>query len=301
MTPLLVALQLAVPLGLDRYVPAPDDNPIRADRAKVGRLLFFDKALARDSTIACANCHPPERAFADDRKVAVGLGGAKGFRRTPTILNRAWGKSFFWDGRAPTLEDQVLQPILNPIEMNMTIEELLPRLAKDPRYPKLDPTELARSLATYVRTILAGDSPYDRYVAGDRAALTLDQIAGLRLFRGKAGCAVCHLGPNLTDELFHNTGVSQSDHGRNTVTNRPEDVAAFKTPTLREVARRPPYMHDGSLATFQDVIEHYDQGGKPASSLDPEIRKLGLTPPEKQQLAAFLRALTGTVREGMGQ
>ena len=293
-----------IPLGLDTYIPAPESNPITVEKAALGRALFFDTALSRDRSIACATCHDPARAFTDDKPVSTGVAGRRGKRRTPSILNRAYGKSFFWDGSAATLEEQVLKPISNPLEMDLSVEEALVLIKESGRYPALDRAALAAALATYLRTIFSGDSPYDRYVAGDRSALTQQQLAGLRLFRGKAGCASCHVGPNLTDERFHNTGTGWrdgafSDPGRFAVTSREEDRGAFKTPTLRDVARHPPYMHDGSLATLEDVIRHYDEGGKPNPSLDPEVRRLNLTAGERRDLEEFLSALTGKVREGL--
>jgi cytochrome c peroxidase len=294
--------ELQIPLGLDAYIPAPETNPILPQRAALGRSLFFDRDLSRDRTVSCATCHDPARAFTDDKPLATGVSGRKGARRTPTLLNRAYGRSFFWDGRAESLEQQVLKPISHPAEMDLPLAEALARLNHSGRYPQLNETALSAALATYVRTILAGDSPYDRYVAGDRGALTPEQTAGLRLFRGRAGCANCHLGPNLTDERFHNTGTIRQqgpeDWGRFRVTTRDHDRGAFKTPTLREAARRPPYMHDGSLATLEEVIEHYDQGGHSNPWLDPEIRPLRLTPEEKRALRAFLNAFNGIVREG---
>jgi cytochrome c peroxidase len=300
---MLNGAELNVPLGLDAYIPAPESNPLSAEKAALGRALFFDPALSRSGTVACATCHIPARAFTDDKPLATGVFGRRGTRRAPAILNRAYGKSFFWDGSAATLEEQVLKPITNPFEMDLPLEEALTRLKATGKYPQLDALGLASALSTYVRTILAGDSPYDRYVAGDRAALSAQQLAGLRLFRGKAGCASCHLGPNLTDERFHNTGTGWrdgqfADTGRFVLTGREEDRGAFKTPTLREVARHPPYMHDGSLATLEDVVEHYDKGGNPNPSLDAEMRPLHLTGDEKRALLRFLEALTGTVREG---
>jgi cytochrome c peroxidase len=298
------AAGITVPLGLDSYLPAPENNPITAEKAALGRALFFDKTLSRDGSVSCATCHLPGRAFTDDKPVAVGVAGRKGTRRTPAILNRGYGRRFFWDGSAATLEEQVLKPIENPVEMDLPIAEALARVNASGAYTTpLDRATLAAALATYVRTILAGDSPYDRYVAGDRAALSPEQLTGLRLFRGKANCAACHLGPNLTDEEFHNTGTGFADGrfldpGRFTVTARERDRGAFKTPTLREIAARPPFMHDGSLATLEDVIEHYDKGGNRNPALDPEVRPLHLSAEEKRALLAFLKALSGRVREG---
>ena len=279
---------VAVPLGLDQLVPAPADNPLEAGRIRQGRELFFDKRLSRDGTVACASCHDPGYGFTDREARAVGIGSQRGPRRSPRIVNRAYGRTHFWDGRAGSLEEQVLQPIANPLEMGMRVEEAAARTG-------LTREELARALASYVRTILAGDSAYDRFVAGERGALTTEQQAGLRLFRGKANCMACHLGPNLTDEEFHRTGALGEDVGRFEVTREERDRGAFKTPTLRQVAETPPYFHDGSKATLEAVIEFYNEG----KGGDPEIRPLGLTAEEKGQLAALLRAFTGRVREGL--
>jgi cytochrome c peroxidase len=289
----LSAEKIPVPLGLDAFVPTPESNPITREKVELGKKLFFDARLSRDSTISCGTCHEPARAFTDSRAVAVGIAGRKGDRRAPRLVNRAYGRSFFWDGRAATLEEQVLGPIQNDKEMNLTLEEASARVGLTPR-------AIEQALASYVRTILSGDSPYDRYVAGDRAALSERQRAGLRLFRGKAGCASCHVGPNLTDERFHNTGVGWGyDDGRFSVTKQDGDRGAFKTPSLREAARTPPYMHNGSLATLDEVIEFYDKGGKPNPALDAEIRELRLTADEKTALKDFLEALNGKVRDGL--
>lgn len=280
-----------IPLGLDAFLPIPEANPLTAEKAALGRRLFFDKRLSRDGTVSCATCHEPERAFTDARPLAIGVRGQKAARRSPRLINRVYGKSFFWDGRAATLEEQVVGPIQNPVEMDLTLPEATARVG-------LSETELANALASYVRTILSGDSPYDRFVAGDRNALSPIQQKGLQLFRGKAACTACHLGPNLTDERFHVTGIG-TDEGRGKITGKPADRGAFKTPSLREVARAAPYMHDGSLLTLEDVVEHYNKGGETNPSLDPEIRELHLTADEKKALVAFLDSLNGTVREGL--
>ena len=286
-----------IPLGLDSFLPVPENNPLTPEKVEMGRKLFFEKRLSSDGTVSCATCHDPEHGFTDARPLAIGVAGRQGNRRVPSLVNRAYGKSFFWDGRAATLEQQVLQPIVNPREMNLTLEEALQRVS-------VGRETLAQSLAAYVRTILAGNSPYDRYVAGDRSALSAMEIDGLRIFRGKGNCASCHVGPNLTDERFHDTGIAWredkfADDGRFTVTAQERDRGAFKTPTLREAGRRAPYMHDGSLTTLEDVINYYDRGGMRHALLDPEIQPLGLTQEEKRDLAAFVRSLTGVVREGI--
>jgi cytochrome c peroxidase len=287
---ILIALAIEIPLGLDAFLPVPESNPLTPEKVLLGRELFFDQRLSRDGTVACATCHDPRQAFTDRRPVAVGVFERKGKRRVPAILNRAWGRSFFWDGRVATLEEQVLKPIQAPDEMDLTLEEAAARVGRTEQ-------ELSQALASYVRTILAGGSRYDKYVNGDRDALTATERQGLQVFRGKANCTACHIGPNLTDERFHNTGVawrdgSLADLGR-------DQRGAFKTPTLREVAGRAPYMHDGSLATLEEVIEFYNRGGNRNPNLDPEIRPLGLSEEEKRALAAFLRALNGQIREGL--
>jgi cytochrome c peroxidase len=288
----LHAQQLKVPAGLDAFLPAPDQNPLTAEKIVLGRKLFFDTRLSQDRSISCATCHDPARAFTDARKTAAGIGGRTGNRRVPRLINLVYATSFFWDGRATSLEEQVMQPISNPKEMGMKVGEAAARLG-------LGETEMRDALASYVRSILSGDAPYDRYLAGDTNALTDEQRSGLKLFRGKAGCTSCHLGPNFTDGAFHNTGIGWPDEGRAAVTGSAADRGAFKTPGLREVARTPPYMHDGSLASLQDVIDYYDKGGNQNPNLDPEIRKLNLTQTEKAALVAFLHALNGAVRDGI--
>jgi cytochrome c peroxidase len=298
-------------LGLDLYRPAPADNPLTPETIALGRQLFFDRRLSRDGSRSCASCHDPARAFGGRASVARGIGGAVGTRNVPAIVNRAWGTSFFWDGRAATLEDQVRQPILNPAELGMTPAGV-EALARSDRYRSrfrtvfgAEPTLalVGRALASYVRSIMAGDAPYDRYLAGKADALRADALRGLGLFSGPARCMTCHSGPLLSDEAFHNTGVAWrtgvvTDEGRGGITGRPADRGAFKTPTLREVARTAPYMHDGSLHTLPEVIDFYDRGGHDNPGLDPQIRPLRLTAAEKGDLLAFLASLTGRVVEG---
>jgi cytochrome c peroxidase len=297
------------PLGLDAYMPVPDSNPLTPEKASLGRKLFFDPILSRDRSVSCAVCHIPELGFTDDKPVAIGIEGRKGTRRTPRLVNRGYARTFFWDGRAASLEEQVIEPVRNPLEMDISIEEVITRLKGNPEYSagfsevfgRLPDVEaLQHALASYIRTVLSGNSPYDRYIAGEPDALTPAERRGLDIFRGKGNCAVCHLGPNLTDEQFHNTGAGWKeagleDKGRAMVTGDPADSGAFKTPTLREIASTGPYMHDGSLATLEDVIEFYDKGGEPNPGLDSEIQRLDLTAQEKSDLLAFLKSLSGEV------
>ncbi len=299
------------PLGLDLYRPEPADNPTVPATVTLGRRLFHERLLSRDRSLACVDCHRPDRAFTDGRAKAVGVYGRRGPRSVPTIVNRAWGESFFWDGRIATLEAQVLQPIVAQLEMDLTIDEAVERLRETSPYPAafretfgraVNGDDLARALAAYVRTIQSGGSPYDRYVWGEPAALSKDAQAGLELFRGRANCTACHVGPNLTDEEFHNTGVfwggQPYDAGRVLVTNVPEDTGKFKTPTLREIERTAPYMHDGSIATLDEVVDFYDRGGNENPFRDRDLRPLRLTQEDKTALVAFLRSLTGTVTDG---
>ena len=288
---------LAIPLGLDLYMPVPESNPLTADKVLLGRRLFSDTRLARDRTVACVSCHDPARAFSDGRPAAIGVFRRVGRRNSPAIVNRAYGRAFFWDGRTASLEEQVLQPIQDPNEMDMTLPEVSARVG-------LPVGKIANALASYVRSILSGNSRFDQFVNGDRAALSAEEHAGLQVFRGKANCTACHVGPTFTDERFHNTGVAWRDgafrdEGRFVVSGLEADRGAFKTPTLREVAQTGPYMHDGSLATLEEVVDYYDRGGNPNPALDRELRPLRLSSNDKRALVAFLGSLSGEVREGM--
>ena len=299
-------------LGLDLYRPVPEDNPLTAAKMALGRRLFHERRLSRTGSLSCASCHDPRRAFTDGRQLAHGVDGRVGARNVPTLVNAAWSASFFWDGRAATLEQQALQPVLNPRELGTTPDRVL-ALVRSPEYRPAfvvafasEPTifDLGRALASYVRTIEAGDTPYDRYLAGDHGALRAAAQRGLVLFNGKARCNACHAGALLTDGQFHNTGVAWrtgelTDEGRARVTHRPADRGAFKTPTLREVARTAPYMHDGSLSTLQAVVEFYERGGVPNPGLDGRIRPLHLSAVEKSDLVALLQSLSGTIRQGI--
>jgi cytochrome c peroxidase len=302
----------AAPLGLDLYRPTPADNPLTPAKIALGRRLFQDRRLSRDGTLSCAACHDPSRAFASSGLVESRTDGSGGHRNVPTLVNRVYGTTFFWDGRAATIEQQVVQPLLNPREMGMTPESVVAIVRRDGSYRRQfaavfnrDPelNDIARALATYVRTIRSGNSRYDRFRTGATAALTAQEQRGMRVFFGRGNCWSCHAGSNLTDERFHNTGVAYRDGhlldpGRFVVTQRPADRGAFKTPTLREVARTAPYMHDGSLATLEGVVEHYDRGGNANPSLDSILRPIGLSPDDKRALVAFLRALSGEIQDG---
>jgi cytochrome c peroxidase len=293
---LATGVVLQPPLGLDLYMPVPEANPLTRAKVELGRKLFFDKRLSRDSTLACSSCHDPKLGFSDGKRIAIGINKAEGTRNSPALINRGYGSAFFWDGRAASLERQAIEPILNPSELGMTETELERRLG-------MKSAEITGALASYVRTIRSGDSAFDRYAAGKNNALNALEKAGLAVFRGKGGCSNCHVGPNFTDERFHNTGVAWrdgrlADEGRFANSQQERDRGAFKTPTLRELSRTAPYMHDGSLATLEDVVEFYSGGGRQNPNLDRELRTPNFTVEEKRALVAFLRSLTGDLREG---
>ena len=306
-----LAVFVAAPLGLDLVLPAPDHNPLTPAKVDLGRRLFLDRRLSNNGTVACASCHNPSRAFSDGRAVPVGVAGQTGVRNAPALINRGYGTAFFWDGRAPTLEVQVLQPLLDTHEMAATRDGILQRLRGNGQYRRQfraafnrDPEweDVGRALASYVRTIRSGNSPYDRFRNGDKSALTDQQQRGMRIFFGRGNCWSCHQGATLTDERFHNTGVAFRrshflDDGRFIITKHPADLRAFKTPTLREIARTAPYMHDGSIATLEDVVDHYDRGGSPDQALSREIRPLNLSVDDKRALVVFLRSLSGRIEE----
>jgi len=286
---LVLAGVLLIPLGLDLYMPVPDENPLTREKIALGRQLFRDPRLSRTGTLACATCHDPARAFTDGRGVAIGVFGRTGRRNVPTLINRAWGRSFFWDGRVTRLEEQVLKPIEDAKEMDLPVAEAARRVG-------LTPQDLSRALASYVRSILSGNSRYDRFVAGERTALSSQEQDGLQVFRGRGNCAACHVGPTLTDERLHNTGVAWK---RGELADSGAGNGAFKTPTLRDVARTAPYMHDGSFATLDEVVEYYDRGGNQNPFLDAELRSLRLTAAEKEALVAFLLSLSGMIQDGL--
>jgi len=294
------------PLGL---VPVvwPADNPYTPDKAELGRLLYFDPRLSADGTVSCATCHNPQFAFTDGAPVSTGIRGQKGTRSAPTVINRAYSLAQFWDGRVATLEEQAKGPMANPIEMGSTHQAIVGNLKNIQGYRVLfakafgdeDFTidHIAKAITTFERTIMSGNSPYDRYQAGRKNAMTPAQIHGMSVFFDKAKCDACHEGVNFTSNMYANLGVgidkTDPDVGRYAVTHDPKDWGVFKTPTLREIAHTAPYMHDGSLKTLEDVVEYYDKGGTPNKNLDQKIKALHLTAQDKKDLVAFLNALSG--------
>ncbi len=307
--PRVLALD-AVPLGLAGL--ANDDLPVRA-QVELGRRLFFDGVLSGNGKVSCASCHDPGRGFASADLLAVGIGGERGRRHAPALINRRFGRAFFWDGRAATLEEQALKPIASEKELGSSVAEVLTRLGEDATYREafatafedgLTAANLARALASFQRAIVSGSSPVDRFIHGEVAALTDAQRQGLWLFESRGGCWKCHSGANYTDEAFHNTGVSWGreplDLGRYEVTRNDDDRGRFKTPTLRSVALSPPYMHDGSLPTLRSVVEFYNRGGVKNPHLDRAMQPLDLSAAQVDQLVAFLEALTGAPLKDAG-
>ncbi|MBI4602447.1 MAG: c-type cytochrome [Planctomycetes bacterium] len=304
-----------LPLGLDAYaLKVPADNPVTPAKVELGRHLYFDARLSRDGTVACATCHVAAKGWSNGLKTAVGIGNHVGKRSAPTVINRAFSTLQFWDGRAASLEDQALGPIQNPGEMGNTLENVVATVKGIAGYVPLfvaafgdeavSPDRIAKAIASFERTILSGSSPYDRYQSGEKSALNEEAVRGMQVFldNNKGRCSICHAGFNFTDEKFHNIGIGadkpdwEKEHiGRFEVTKAEKDKGAYKTPTLRQIAATGPYMHDGSEATLEAVVEYYAKGGNPNPHLDPEMKKLTLTDQEKRDLVEFLKALTGDV------
>jgi cytochrome c peroxidase len=304
---------LTPPLGLIS-VPWPPDNPFSQAKWELGRSLYFDPRISADNSVSCATCHSPQFAFADAQPHSAGVRGQRGNRNAPTVINRAYSPGQFWDGRAATLEEQAIGPMENPVEMGHSHQGVVGKLKEIPGYRALFKTAfgseeihidgVAKAIATFERTVLSGNSPYDRFKAGDKKAMTPAQIRGMKLFFNKAKCDQCHDGINFTTDKFHNIGVGMDqpdpDPGRYTVTKNHKDWGAFKTPTLREVASTPPYMHDGSLATLEEVVEFYNKGGIPNKNLDERIRPLHLNAQQMKDLVDFLKALSGEGWQHLG-
>lgn len=301
--------KLKIPFGLEESaVVIPPDNPMTTEKVELGRALFFDKRLSPDNTIACANCHIAKLAFADGMPVATGIRGQKGGRSAPVSFNRVFSSAQFWDGRADTLEAQSIGPFTNPIEHGFTnYDNMIGKMKKIPGYKKMfmdvfgeDMTigNVGKAIASFQRTVLSGNSPADRFDQGGEAgAIPETAQRGLTLFRDKARCTKCHSGFNFSDEKFHNLGIGWDDNkvdlGRYMVSKITEELGAFKTPTLREISRSAPYMHDGRFKTLEEVVNFYNKGGIKNPHQDPLILPLELTDQEKTDLLAFLRTLNG--------
>ncbi|HXG92829.1 MAG TPA: cytochrome c peroxidase [Blastocatellia bacterium] len=345
------SMEIKLPLGITRdlweyYVPK--DNPVTPEKVELGRELFFDKRLSADGTVSCATCHDPKLAFTDGKRVAEGIGGRLGVRNTPTLLNAMFNSGQFWDGRAGSLEEQAKMPLTNPDEMgSQTHEQVVARVAVDQQYSKqfkqafgkpVTIDLIAKAIATYERTLVAGNSPVDRYLAGDLDALSESARNGMILFRGKARCTVCHTFnqsfPFLSDMNYRNTGVAvkakdfdrfarramdlsrvdsqvkldsianeEGAHslGRFLVTGIALDIGAFKVPSLRNVELTAPYFHDGSAATLEDVVKFYLKGGMDNPNRDWQLEPIDLTESEQHDLVEFLKALTSNEAKRMAE
>lgn len=284
--------------------PQPENNRITGYRVELGKSLFFDPRLSGSNFISCATCHNPALGWSDGQRTAVGHGMKVLGRSTPTIINTAFQKFQFWDGRAQSLEEQALGPIQADVEMSQSIEDLLAELSSIPGYidmfEKAYPGEgvnkdtIAKAIATFERTILSTEAPFDRWLSGKNRAISNSAKNGFTIFKGKANCVACHSGFNFSDDGFHNIGLKDNtDMGRYALKPIAVLKGAFKTPTLRDVALTGPYMHNGQYATLEEVIDHYDRGGDTSENLDPNMKPLHLADKEKADLVAFLKALSG--------
>jgi len=311
-----VNIQILGPQKVGNLPPvvSPPDNPQTTLKILLGKQLYFDTRLSKDNTISCASCHNPAMGWSDAGPTSVGINGQRGGRRAPPVSNAAYLPLQFWDGRAPSLEEQAKGPIANPVEMGNTHDVMIKTVDDIPGYVQEFKTvfgsgpvtvdQVAQAIAAFERTVVTTDSPFDRYVKGDETALTPIEKQGLEIFNGKGHCTACHWGGNFSDGRFHNLGVKKTDtgkvdQGRYVITKEPKDKGAFKTPTIRDVALRAPYMHDGSEKTLMDVVEFYNLGGETGDpNLDPLILPLGLSQSEKEALVAFMtRAMNSTNQE----
>lgn len=289
-------------------VPVPVNNQQSSRKILLGKQLYFDTRLSKDNTISCATCHDPAKGWSDTGPTSTGIKIQLGGRRSPPVVNAAYIPLQFWDGRAESLEEQAKGPIQNPVEMGNTHENALKTLNSIPGYVEafkqvfgsapITIDQVAQAIAAFERTVVTTDSLFDRYVRGEDKALTPQEKMGLEIFNGKGHCTACHWGGNLTDGRFHNLAVTQAgplpvDKGRFDVTQDPQDLGAFKTPTVRDAALRAPYLHDGIEKTLENLLEFYNRGGGKDSNLDPLMVPLGMSREEIQALAAFIKnALT---------
>lgn len=301
----------------------PEYNPLTVEGVELGRHLFWEKRLSRNNAVSCGSCHFPEAAFSDNAPKSAGLYGELTPRNSMALINMAWARKFFWDGRAATLEEQILEPIVNPIEMDLTWPEAVARIGSDPEYqsmftaafgsPCVDSLRITYAMAQFIRTLVSARSKFDKWRYYGEGFLTPSELRGMNLFLAEAGdpeffpggqnggdCFHCHGGAlvEFTNHQFHNNGLDVviTDPGRAAVTGSPLDLGLFKTPTLRNIALTAPYMHDGRFATLHEVIEHYNMGGHPSPTIDPLMKMqgvgLGFTQQGKDDLVNFLLTLT---------
>jgi cytochrome c peroxidase len=296
----------------DRYLrpakaPEPAHNIGNPARVALGKTLFFDPRLSGSNWISCASCHNPSRGWSDGLPTGIGHGMQVLKRATPALLNCGFNTTLMWDGRAPSLEEQALGPIAAAAEMNQDLPGLVRKLSSVPGYSAMfeaaypgegvSEKTIGKAIAAYERTILSGDSPFDRWRRGDARAVDDSVKRGFALFEGKANCVKCHQGFNFTDNGFHNIGLKPAggevDVGRFAQRPIAAVYGAFRTPTLRDVELTAPYMHDGAYGTLEEVVEHYDRGGEAVEHLSPNMKPLGLTAREKADLVSFMKSLTG--------
>jgi cytochrome c peroxidase len=292
-------------------IPHPADNAPTEARVELGRTLFFDPRLSGTNQMSCATCHDPDKGWGDARPLAVGHDGRTLGRGSPTILNVAYSGVLMWDGRFATLEQQAIGPIVDPGEMNESMPRLVAELSAIPAYRErfaaaypgepIGEATIGKALAAFQRTVVSGESAFDRWRRGDRSALGDSARRGFDVFRVQGGCANCHMGFNFSDDDFHNIGVrdlGEPDPGRYAVTRNPKDRGAFKTPTLRDVALTAPYMRNGLYATLEEVVEHYVRGGDVKHNLSEQMEPRALTDQQKADLVAFMKSLTSEPRAG---
>ena len=303
------------PLGLDD-VPVPEDNPMTRPKVELGRLLYFEKRFSGDGKVSCATCHAPRRGFSNARQYGTGFEGRLTLRNVPTVINAAYNESQFWDGRAVSLEEQARGPILHPSEMASSEEKIVRTLGAIPEYrerfaaafesPGVSLERVVQAIAAFERTLLSGNSPFDRWkYGGDESALSPRAVRGFEVFMKRGNCVKCHLvdefSAPFTDDKFHNLGVGMDKKplqlGREAITKKIKDRGKFKTPTLRHITQTAPYMHDGRFVSLEEVVDFYDKGGHPNPHLDPDMKPLQLTKTEKEDLIAFMGALTGDLPE----
>ena len=288
-------------------IPFPASNPYTLEKAALGKALFFEPRLSGAQNMNCASCHNPSFGWETPNKTAVGAMNTHLARRAPTILNVAWVAPFFWDGRASSAEEQAKGPIQAAAEMNLPLSDAVTRLSQIPDYQTwfakvfpiqgVTPDTIAQAIATYERTIVASYAPFDAWIDGDPTAISESAVRGFRLFNGKGRCATCHTGWNFTDNKFHDIGIDGSDIGRGKIEpDNPKAQFAFKTPTLRDIAHRGPYMHDGSFETLEAVVRHYDDGIVMRPSVSALLVPVDLPDLDTRDLIEFLRTLTGSKR-----
>lgn len=288
-------------------VPFPAGNEPNADRVALGKMLYFDPRLSGDGNLSCGICHNPSLGWSDGQATAKGVKSMVLGRASPTIINTAFNTIQMWDGRKKSLEDQAMGPMEATVEMNMNIKRLFEWLNGNAEYKVLfaraypgediSATTLSKAMASFERTAISNNSPFDHWVKGDAKAMTPQQVDGFKLFTGKAHCSECHSAPNFTDNGFHNVGLPsygalEPDMGRYAQKPVKSMRGAFKTPTLRDINTNAPYFHDGASHTLAEVVEHYNKGGVIKTDLSPSIKELGLTQAEKDSLVSFLHALT---------